>query len=63
LIHFYVEREGDVVAQEFEVGVALEVGNVVSGAGVEVVDAEDFVTLSDEVFAEVGAEEPGATGD
>ena len=57
------QREGDVVAQELEVGVGEQVRDVVLGAGEEVVHADDVVPVGEQALAEVGAEEAGAAGD
>jgi hypothetical protein len=51
------------VADEFEIGAAVEVGDVAFPAGEEVVEADDFVAVAKEAIAEVGAEEAGAAGD
>ena len=53
----------DVVLDEGEVGVALEVGDVLALAGDEVVDADDLVALAEQQVGEVGAEEAGGAGD
>ena len=61
-VHLHVQREGDVVAQEFKVRVVEQVGDVVLGAGEEVVDADDVVALGQQALAEVAAQEAGAAG-
>jgi hypothetical protein len=43
LVDLHVEREGHVVAHQLEVRVVEQVGDVVLGAGEEVVDAEHIV--------------------
>ena len=63
LVHLHVEGEGDVVAHQLEVGVVEQVGDVVLGAGEEVIDADDVMAVGEEAFAEVTAQEAGAAGD
>ena len=53
----------DVVADELEVALAEEVGDVRILAVLEVVDADDVVAGRDQPVAEVAAEEAGAAGD
>src|SRR5262249_54245286 len=52
----------DVVVHEDELVLA-DVLHVLKGACYEAVDADDAVALGEDVVAEVGAEEPGSTGD
>ena len=54
---------GDVVADEGEVFVAAEVGDVFGFAGDEVIHADDLVAFFEEEIAEVGTEESGSAGD
>ena len=56
------DKFGNVLLDEFEVGVATEMGDVVDATGDEVVDADDFVTAGEEEVAEVGAEEASGAG-
>ena len=63
LVHLHVEREGNVVAHEFEVRIVQQCQDVVLGPGEEVVHTQDVVTFVQESFAEVGAEKTGAAGD
>jgi len=51
------------VPQQLEIGVVEQVGDVVFGAGEEVVDTDDVVAVGEEALAEVAAEEAGAAGD
>ena len=53
LVHFDVEREGHVVADELEVGVVQQVDDVVLGAGEEVIDAEHVVAVLQQPLAQV----------
>jgi hypothetical protein len=63
LVHLQVEREGDVVPDDLEVGAADQVGDVALAAGVEVVAADDVAALLQQALAEKGAQEPGAARD
>ena len=63
LVDLDVEREGDVVAHELEVGVVEQMQDVVLGAGEKVIEAEDIVAVGEQALAEVGTEEAGAAGD
>ncbi len=60
-----LELEGvdDVMAHQFKAGIALEVLDVGLATGEEVVETDDFVTLTDQAVTEVGSEESGSTGD
>ena len=53
----------DVALDEHETLVIGEVGDVLGGAGAEVVDADDVVAAPDQEVAQVRAEESGAPGD
>jgi len=53
---------GDVLLEEREFGVGFEVGDVGESAGEEVIEAEDFVVLGEEMVGEVRAEEAGGAG-
>ena len=57
------ERKGHIVAHQLEVRVIEQMGNVVLGAGEEVVQADDVVAVVQQAFAEMRAEEAGTTGD
>ena len=57
-----VEMLGHVVIDEAE-ALAAQMLHVLERSGLEVVDADDAQTLSDEVVAEVRAEEACASGD
>ncbi len=63
LVHLHVKGEGDVVAHQLEVGVVEQVGDVVLGAGEEVINADDVMAVGEEAFAQVAAQEAGAAGD
>ena len=63
LVDLDIQRKGDVVAHELEAGVVEQVGDVVLGAGEEVVDAEHVVALGQQAVAQVAAQKAGAAGD
>jgi hypothetical protein len=62
-VYFHIEREGDVMPDDFEAGVGEEVFDVLFGAGEEVVHADDFAAFLQEAFAEVGSQESGSACD
>jgi hypothetical protein len=51
------------VAHQLEIRVVEEMGDVVLGAGEEVVETDDVVAFSEQALAEMAAEEAGAAGD
>jgi hypothetical protein len=57
-----LEGMRDVRADKLEAGVSEEMGDVLGGAGNEVIDRDDLVALREEAIAKVGADEPGPTG-
>ena len=63
LVDLQPQRLDDVVAEELEVRLREEVGDVRLLAREEVVDADHVVTCIDEPLAQMAAEEAGATGD
>jgi hypothetical protein len=50
------------VADEVEALVIEQVFDIAPGPGEEIVEAGDFRTLRQQAFAQMRAEEPGATG-
>jgi len=62
-VHFDIIRKGDVVADELEIRVSHEVGDVPLLAGKEVVKADDVVFFLDEPVAKVASQESGTAGD
>ena len=62
LVDLDVQRKGDVVAQQLEMGVVQQVEDVVLGAGEVVIDTEDVVPVVEEAFTEMGAEKAGPAG-
>ncbi len=63
LVDFDIERKGNVVAHQLEIWVIEEMGDVVLGAGEEVVETDDVVAFGEQTPAEMAAEEAGAAGD
>ena len=63
LVDLEPQRLDDVVAEELEVGLREEMGDVGLLAREEVVDADHVVALGDQPLAEVAAEEAGASSD
>ena len=53
LVHFQVEREGHVVADQFEARVREQVLDVLARAGEEVVHADDFAAFIQQTLAEM----------
>ena len=62
-VDFQPDRQGDVVADQFEVRPRQEMYDVRLLAGEEIVQADDVVPVGDQPFAEVRAEKPGPAGD
>ncbi len=57
-----VERLGDVVVDQHEVGSTAEVRDVERAAGDEVVETHDLVTAFEQRITQVRSEEAGAAG-
>ena len=62
-VHLHIQREGYVVADDFEARVGEQVFDVLLGTGEEVVDADDFAAVLQQPFAKVGSEESGSARD
>jgi len=62
-VHLDIEREGHIVTHPLKVRVVEQMGDVVLGAGEEVVEADDIMTIVQQAVAEMRAEEAGAAGD
>ena len=62
-VDFHVQREGDVVAHQFKIGVFPQVRDVAASAGVEVIYAQHVVAEVEQAVAQMGAEEAGSAGD
>jgi hypothetical protein len=59
LIDLYVEREGNVVANEFKIRIPYQRSDILLGPRIEIVDTENVVPILEETLAEVGAQESG----
>ena len=51
------------MADKFKAGIVEETVDVAFGSGEEVVNADNFIALSEQSFAQVGTEEAAASGD
>lgn len=60
LIHFYVEREANIMAEHLELRMSGEMGDIFAGAGVEIVYAKNFVAIRKEPIAKVRSQKTGA---
>lgn len=58
-----VEREGDIVTDQFELRVIEQVRDIAFRSREEIIQAENIVTVFDKAIAQVRAEEAGAAGD
>ena len=63
LIDLVFERLGHIVADQFEIGIAHEVGDVALPAGEKIVEADDFISLVEKSLAEMGPKKAGSAGD
>jgi hypothetical protein len=62
LVHFDIKRKGDVVAHHLEMRVIEEMGDIFSGTGEIVIDAQDLVTVGKQPFAQERSEESRPAG-
>ncbi len=53
----------DIAVEEFEFGLAEEIGDVRTAAGTQVVDDDDRVAVGEQATAEVAPDEASAAGD
>ena len=63
LVDLHIEREGDVVADQFEVLVVKEMLDIAARAGEEIVDADNVRAVRQQALAEMRTEKAGAAGD
>lgn len=63
LVHLNIERKGNIVAHELEVRVIEQMGDVVLGAGEEVVQTDDVMSVVQKALAQMRAEKAGAASD
>src|SRR6266404_3106417 len=61
LVDFQIEREGDVVSDDFEPGRTQQSRQVFLVARVEVVDAQDLMSSVNQFFAQVRTQKTGTT--
>jgi hypothetical protein len=61
LIYLHIEGKTNVVSHQFEMRPTEQMEYVGPGARVEIVDAKNFVPLCQKAFAQVGADESGAS--
>src|ERR1700722_17689834 len=59
LVDFDIERKTDIVSLQFKKWVRQQVLHVVSSSGVEVVNAQHFITARQQSFTQVCANKPG----
>jgi hypothetical protein len=62
-VDFNVQREGDIVPDEFEARMIVQVLDIALAAGEEVVGAQDLMALLQQTVAQVRAQETGAARD
>jgi hypothetical protein len=59
LIDLDIKGEGDVMANEFKIRIPYQVGDILLGPRIEIVDAENVASILEETLAEVGTEKSG----
>ena len=62
LINLIFKRLGHVVPHELEIGVAQQVRDVALPAGEKIIEANNFVSLTQKSFAEMGPQKSGSPG-
>ena len=62
-IDFDIEREGNVMAHDFQMRVAHEMFQIILRAGEEVIDDEHVMAVFEHAFGQMGAQEACAAGD
>ncbi len=63
LIDLEFERLGHIVADQFEIGMLEQVGDIAFAAGEKVVEANHLVALAEKPFAKMGAQKARSAGD
>ena len=63
VVHLDIERKGHIVAQQLKVRMIEQMGDVVLGAGEEVVKTDDIMAVVQQAFAKVRAEEACTAND
>jgi hypothetical protein len=61
-VTFDVQGKGHIVADEFKPGIVQKFINIAFGTGKEVVNADNFIALREQCFAQVGTEKSAAAG-
>jgi hypothetical protein len=61
LVHFHVQRIGDVMPVDLEIGIVDHVDDVALCARVEIVDAQDIISILQEALTKMRAQEARAT--
>src|SRR5690242_504247 len=61
-VHLHIEREGDIVPDQFEIWVAGKCLYVCMGTGEKIIDADDMSAGLNEFFAQVRAQESRTAG-
>ena len=56
LVNFDVQRECDIVTQQFKPGIAQQVQHVIAAAGKKIVHAENIVPVSEKPLTQMTAE-------
>ncbi len=63
LVYFDEEWKGYIVPQKIELWIIQQVNNIATGAGTEIIDAENFVALLDQPSTKMRSEETRAACD
>ncbi len=63
LVHFQKDRQGNVVADQFEIRPAQQVSDIGLLAGEEIIHADDVVSLVDQPLAQMRPQKAGPAGD
>jgi hypothetical protein len=62
-IHLDVEGKGDVVAEEFKIGIPQEVDDIFLDSCIKIIHTKDIIALFYETFAEMGTEKTSTSCD
>jgi len=63
LVDLDVQREADIVTQDFEAGIGEQMRDIAAGAREKIVGADDLVSRSEQDLAKMAADESCAAGD
>ena len=61
-VDFDIKRKGNVVAQNLEIRIIKQVGNIGATTGKIIVDAENVVAIRQKPFTQMGAQKAGSPG-